>query len=206
MSRIIDLSVTIREGMPIYDGNPGIHLSRAQSIEDGADVNVSRLDLGVHTGTHVDAPIHFLPDGAGAEALPLDVLVGPADVVDATTLTGPIDASSLGSLELPEGLERLLLKTPNSELWSSDEFTRNFIRLTGDGARFLVERGIRLVGIDYLSIGDQEAHRELLGAGVVAVEGLDFRGVDPGAYTLVCLPLRLVGSDGAPARVILLQD
>ena len=206
MTRIIDLTVPIREGMPIYDGNPGIHLSRAQSIEDGADVNVSRLDLGVHTGTHVDAPIHFLPDGAGAEALPLDVLVGPADVVDATTLTGPIDASSLGSLELPEGLERLLLKTPNSELWSSDEFTRNFIRLTGDGARFLVERGIRLAGIDYLSIGDQEAHRELLGAGVVAVEGLDFRGVDPGAYTLVCLPLRLVGSDGAPARVILLQD
>jgi len=206
VSRIIDLTVPIREGMPIYDGNPGIHLSRAASIEDGADANVSRLDLGVHTGTHVDAPLHFLPDGAGAEALPLDVLVGPADVVDATTLTGPIDASSLGSLDLPDGLVRLLLKTPNSQLWSSDEFTRNFIRLTGDGARFVVERGIRLVGIDYLSIGDQEAHRELLGAGVVAVEGLDFRGVDPGAYTLVCLPLRLVGSDGAPARVILLQD
>jgi arylformamidase len=206
VSPIIDVSVPIREGMPIYDGNPSIHLSRATSIEDGADVNVSRLDLGVHTGTHVDAAVHFLPDGAGAEELPLDALIGPAVVVDATTLTGPIDASSLGSLDLPEGLIRLLLKTPNSELWSSDEFTRNFIRLTGDGARFLVERGVRLVGIDYLSVGDQEAHRELLGAGVVAVEGLDLRGVDPGPYTLVCLPLRLVGSDGAPARAILLQD
>jgi arylformamidase len=166
---------------------------------------VSRLDLGVHTGTHVDAPLHFLPDGAGAETLPLDVLVGPAQVVDATSLTGPIDATSLESLDLPSGLERLLLKTPNSELWARDDFTRDFIRLTGDGARFLVERGVHLVGIDYLSVGDQEAHRELLGAGVVAVEGLDFRRVDPGAYTLVCLPLLVVGSDGAPARAILLR-
>jgi arylformamidase len=206
VSRILDVSVPIREGMPIYNGNPGVHLSRAQSIEDGADANVSRLDLGVHTGTHVDAPIHFLPDGAGAEALSLDTLMGPAHLVDATSLTGPIDASSLASLDLPDGLERLLLKTPNSELWSDDEFTRDFIRLTGDGASFLVERGVRLVGIDYLSVGDQAAHRVLLGAGVVAVEGLDFRGVEPGGYMLVCLPLRLVGSDGAPARAILLRD
>jgi arylformamidase len=204
VSQILDVSVPIQEGMPIYDGNPGVHLSRAQSIEGGADANVSRLDLGVHTGTHVDAPLHFLPDGAGTEKLPLDVLVGPAQVVDAMGLTGPIDAGSLESLDLPDGLERLLLKTPNSELWARKDFTRDFIRLTGDGARFLVERGVELVGIDYLSVGDQEAHRELLGAGVVAVEGLDFRGVDPGAYTLVCLPLRLVGSDGAPARAILL--
>ncbi len=206
MSQILDVSVPIREDMPVYDGNPGVHLSRAQSIDDGADANVSRLDLGVHTGTHVDAPLHFLPGGAGAETLPLDILVGPAHVVDATTLTGPIDTGSLERLVLPDGLERLLLKTPNSELWARDDFTREFVRLTGDGARFLVERGVRLVGIDYLSVGDKEAHRELLGAGVVAVEGLDFREVDPGSYTLICLPLRLVGSDGAPARAILLRD
>ncbi|MGI8607006.1 MAG: cyclase family protein [Gaiellaceae bacterium] len=206
MSRIFDVSVPIQERMPIYDGNPGVHLSRAQSIEDGDGANVSRLDLGVHTGTHVDAPLHFLPDGDGAETLPLDVLVGPAHVLDATTLTGPIDAGSLAGLDLPEGVERLLLKTSNSELWARDDFTRDFIRLTGDGARFLVERGVRLVGLDYLSVGDPEAHRELLGAGVVAVEGLDFRDVDPGAYTLVCLPPRLVRSDGAPARAVLLRD
>ncbi len=206
MSRILDVSVPVEEEMPIYDGNPPVHLARVQSLEDGDGANVSRLDLGVHTGTHVDAPLHFLPGGAGAETLPLDVLVGPAQVADATTLMGPIDAASLESLHLPDGLERLLLKTPNSELWARDAFTRDFIRLTGDGARFLIERGLRLVGIDYLSVGDPEAHRELLGAGVVAVEGLDFRAVEPGAYTLVCLPLRLVGSDGAPARAILLQD
>jgi arylformamidase len=205
VSEIIDVSVPIREGMPIYDGNPGVHLSRAQSMADGADANVSRLELGVHTGTHVDAPLHFLSEGAGAETLPLDVLVGPAHVVDARALTGPIDAASLGSLDFPDGLERLLLKTRNSELWARDDFTRDFIRLTGDGARFVIERGVRLVGIDYLSVGDQEAHRELLGAGVVAVEGLDFREVDPGTCTLFCLPLRLVGSDGAPARAILLR-
>jgi arylformamidase len=203
---IIDVSVPIRPEMPIYDGNPGVRLTRVQSIEEGDEANVSELDLGVHTGTHVDAPLHFIEGGESAETLPLQVLIGPAHVVDATSLDGPIDADSLAGIDLPDKAERLILKTRNAELWARDEFTRDFIRLTADGARMLIGRGVLLVGIDYLSIGDQEAHRVLLGSGIVAVEGLDLREVEPGPYELMCLPLRLVGSDGAPARAVLIRE
>jgi arylformamidase len=203
---IIDISVPIRTGMPIYEGNPGVRLTRIQAIDAGAASNVSELVLGVHTGTHVDAPIHFIEEGDGAETLPLDALIGPAHVVDGTSLHGPIDAESLGGLHLPKEAERLILKTRNSELWASSEFTRDFIRLTADGARMLIGRGARLVGLDYLSIGDREAHRVLLGSGIVALEGLDLREVEPGPYELICLPLLLEGADGAPARVVLVRE
>lgn len=203
---IIDVSVAIRTEMPIYDKNPGVRLTRVQAIEDGATANVSELELGVHTGTHVDAPLHFIEDGAAAETLPLEVLIGPAHVVDATSLEGPIDAEALAGLDLPKGTDRLILRTQNSELWARSEFTRDFIRLTGDGARMLIGRGVRLVGIDYLSIGDADAHRILLGSGIVALEGLDLREVEPGPYELVCLPLRLAGADGAPARAVLIRE
>jgi arylformamidase len=203
---IIDVSVPIREDMPVYDGNPGIRLTRVQAIEDGAPANLSELELGTHTGTHVDAPLHFIAGGDAVETLPLEIMIGPAHVVDATSLEGPIDAGSLAGLDLPKDAERLILKTMNSDLWARDDFTRDFIRLTADGARLLIGRGIRLVAIDYLSIGDQDAHRVLLGSGIVALEGLDLRHVEPGPYQLVCLPLRLVGGDGAPARVVLIRE
>ena len=200
-----DISVPIRPDMHIYRGNPGVRLDRHESIADGAHANVSRLELGVHSGTHVDGALHFLDGAAGTEALPLDALVGPAEVVDASGVEGDLDEAALASLELPVA-ERLLLETRNSALWELPEFTHDFVRLTGSGARYLIERGVRLVGIDYLSIGDADAHRELLNAGVVAVEGLDLRGIEPGSYRLVCLPLRLEGSDGAPARAVLLAS
>jgi RpiB/LacA/LacB family sugar-phosphate isomerase len=198
-----DVSVPIRPDMHIYRGNPGVRLERHESIAEGAHANVSRLELGVHSGTHVDGALHFIDGAAGTEALPLDLLVGHVVVVDATSIETDLDEAALASLDLP-GDERLLLKTKNSALWELPEFTHDFIRLTGSGARYLIERGVRLVGIDYLSIGDEDAHRELLSAGVVAVEGLDLRTVEPGPYELVCLPLKLDGSDGAPARAILL--
>lgn len=203
---IIDISVPITPGMIVYEGDPEVHLERALSIEDGATANVSRLDFGVHTGTHLDAPVHFIEDSAGAEALSLDVLIGDAYIVDATAIEGSLDEPALKDLTLPEDAQRLIFKTQNSRLWDFEEFSHDFIRLTGDGARHLISRGVRLVGIDYLSIGDEEAHVELLRAGVVPLEGLDLRGVDPGPYRLVCLPLRIVGADGAPARVVLLRD
>jgi arylformamidase len=154
----------------------------------------------------VDAPDHFLENGAGAESLPLEALIGQADVVDATSATVALDLITLRNLELlPPEAERILFKTRNSQLWSRDEFTRDFVRLDGEAASFLVERGVKLLGIDYLSIGDAEAHRILLGAGVVCVEGLDLRGIEPGSYELICLPLKLVGSDGAPARAVLVR-
>jgi arylformamidase len=200
---MIDISVPIRTRMPIYDRNPGVSLERALSIPRGDSANVSRLELGVHTGTHVDAPLHFFDDGAAAEQLPLEPLLGPAFVADGLELDGPIDGAALECCALPAGVERVLLKTRNGRLWGRDDFTRDFIRLDGDGARWLVARRVRLIGIDYLSIGDQEAHRVLLDAGITAVEGLDLRSVEPGWYELICLPLKIVGADGAPARAVL---
>jgi arylformamidase len=197
--RILDVSVPIRPEMITYPGDPTVKLERISAIADGALANVSRLDLGVHTGTHVDAPVHFLDGAAAVEGLPLDALLGRVLVIGAEALT----ASTLRGLELPE---RIVFKTPNSELWARAEYSDDFLALDGAGAQVLVERGVRLVGIDYLSIGDEDAHRVLLAAGVVAIEGLDLRGVEPGEYELVCAPLKLVGSDGAPARVFLIQN
>jgi arylformamidase len=203
--KLYDISVPIHPGMIIYEGNPGVELERVDSIPDGAHANVSRLVLGVHTGTHVDAPLHFIEQGPGSESVELEPLIGSASVVDATTVSGDIDEDALMALDIPPGAERVLLKTTNSRLWEGDVFSRDFIRLTGSGARYLIDQGVRVVGIDFLSIGDGEAHRELLGAGVIPIEGLDLRAVDPGNYQLICLPLRLEGSDGAPARAVLLQ-
>src|SRR5262245_57719827 len=194
---IIDISVDIRPGMVTYPGDPAVILERVASLAGGEVANVSRLELGVHTGTHVDAPIHFIDGARAAEDLPLVTLVGPARVIDVTDVTGQLDAHVVERLQLGE---RTLFKTRSSALWELDSFSEDFVALTGDGADALIRRGVRLVGIDYLSIGDEDAHRALLGAGVVALEGLDLRHVQPGDYDLVCAPLKLVGSDGAPAR------
>jgi arylformamidase len=201
---LLDITVPIREGMVTYPGDPAVHLERVSAIADGAVANLSRLDFGVHSGTHIDAPLHFIDGGAAAESLPLDVLVGPATVVDATAVDGPLDRSALEALDLPDA-PRLLFKTTNSTLWGSDDFADAFVHLTGEGAELLVERGVRLVGLDYLSVGDPDAHRALLGADVVAVEGLDLREAEPDDYELLCLPLKIVGSDGAPARAVLVR-
>lgn len=199
-----DVSVPIHPGMVIYHDNPGVEVERASAIAAGAGANVSRLTMGVHSGTHVDGPLHFFEDGAGADSLPLDAMLGPCLVVELPDIGGgPIDAAVLERAAIPAGTERLLLKTTNSELWEREEFTRDFVRLDGSGAEHLLGLGVRLVGIDYLSIGDPDAHRALLGAGVVALEGLDLRRIAAGPYELICLPIRLLDTDGAPARVLL---
>jgi arylformamidase len=204
--KIHDISVPIREEMPIYAGNPAVTLTRVQSLVDGASANVSKLELGVHTGTHVDAPLHHFDGEPGAESLPLEPLIGRAVVVDATAAREALDEPLVSALDITPGAERVLFKTRNSSLWERPDFTRDFVRLDGGGARYLVGLGVRLVGIDYLSVGDTEAHRVLLGAGVVALEGLDLRGIEPGEYRLICLPLRLEDADGAPARAVLLEE
>jgi arylformamidase len=189
MVEIIDVSVPIRPGMVTYPGDPTVTLERVRSIAGGDGYNLSRLDFGVHSGTHVDAPIHFVDGAAAAESLPLDVLVGPCAVVE--------------GIRVPPGVVRVLFKTANSELWARKTFAEEFESIDGATAQALVDSGVRLVGIDYLSIGDEQAHQILLGAGVVSIEGLDLRGVEPGEYELICAPLKLMGSDGAPARVFL---
>jgi arylformamidase len=203
----IDVSVPVRSGMIVYDGDPAVAIERVSDVARGDLATVSRLDLGSHTGTHVDAPLHVLPGGPPADRLPPDALVGTAVVADARDAPGDIDAAALAALGLPEGTERLLLRTRNGDLWDRGAFTRDYVGVTEDAARELVRMGVRLVGIDYLSIAPAAdpipTHRVLLEAGVVIVEGLDLRAAAPGAYDLVCLPLRLEGGDGAPARALL---
>jgi arylformamidase len=192
---IIDISLPIGPGTPVWPGDPPVLVEPVARIENGDPAAVSRLALGTHTGTHVDPPAHFLPGAATVDDLPLEVLVGPAVVADCPA--GPIDGAALGSMALPEGSTRLLLKTG-----------RDSGALTGDGARWLVERGVRLVGADTLSIepetDDYPVHRVLLGAGVVIVEGLNLAAVAAGSYHFVCLPLPITGGDGAPARAVLI--
>ncbi|MGH8907300.1 MAG: cyclase family protein [Egibacteraceae bacterium] len=199
---LIDVTVKIRPGMVTYEGDPDVRISSHAAIAAGDLCNVSRLGMGSHTGTHVDAPLHFIPGAGGVEMLPLDAMLGPAWVIDATGHTRDLDR-----VDIPEGAERVLLKTDNSRLWDLDRFSPDFIGLTPRAAELLVARGVRLVGIDYLSIAPAAdpapTHLVLLGAGVVILEGLDLRGVEPGAYELRCLPLLIPGADGAPARVIL---
>jgi arylformamidase len=162
--------------------------------------------MSAHCGTHVDAPRHFFDSGPGTEALPLDLLMGRVRVIQVTSRTG-IAAEDLANQDFSEDV-RILIKTRNSLLWGIPEFRPDYIGVTESGARHLVAHGIKLVGVDYLSVEQFKtpgapAHHVLLGAGTIVIEGLNLRDVEPGIYDLYCLPLRIVGSDGAPARVVL---
>jgi arylformamidase len=207
--KIYDISLPISPALPVWPGDPSVVLEQVVSMDAGAHDNISRLACSVHTGTHVDAPHHFLNDHRTVESLALDVLVGPAQVVQLPEDVKLVSADVLENAGLPAGIERLLLKTSNSGLWARGDYTFNndFVGISADGADWLVKYGIKLVGIDYLSVApfhqSVPTHRSLLTAGIIVVEGLDLSGVGPGSYRLYCLPLKLVGSDGAPARVIL---
>lgn len=207
--RIYDVTLPIRPGMVVWPGDMGVRLEMVRSQAEGDRANVSAIHMGLHTGTHVDAPCHFIAGGAGVDSLALDALVGPAWVAElgaARTIT----AQDLARAEIPANAQRLLLKTSNGRLWAEDTFHADFAHLTPDAARWIVERGIRLVGVDYLSVeafgGDGSTHEILLGAGVVVVEGLNLAGVAQGRYGLYCLPLKVLDGDGAPARVVLVSE
>jgi arylformamidase len=208
LSGIIDISVPLKTDMPTWPDSVGLRLIRTMSLEEGDTANVSRLDCDVHMGTHVDAPWHFLKDGFTVDAMSLDVLIGPA-VVGYLPEAGVITPSELASLNLPASTKRLLLRTRNSELWAAGvtEFRKDYVALSAEAARWIVDRGIRLVGIDYLSVQSYEddplTHQILMKAGIIIVEGLNLAGVQPGSYELICLPIRLVGADGAPVRAVL---
>ncbi len=198
--------------MLTWPSDPGVSIDPASRISAGKAANVSELHCGTHTGTHIDPPLHFLQEGAPIDQIPLDALIGPAVVADLTSVKSDIGPEELESLNLASGVERLLLHTRNSQFWrqESPEFTEDYVAVTADGAGWLVEHGIRLVGIDYLSVEHRgtpghPTHMTLLGAGVVIVEGMNLDGVDPGDYTLLCLPLKIVDGDGGPARALLLS-
>ena len=205
-----DISVPIRGDMPVYAGDPRVRIRPAAQITKGNSFNSLLLSLSSHTGTHVDAPSHFEANSTSVDQLPLDVFYGPTLVQDVGDVQA-VDEETLKSLAIPQGTKRLLIKSHNSQLWTDSHFHQQFVYLTYGGARWLVEQGLRLVGVDYLSIEefgslDFATHHTLLQAEVVILEGLDLRRVSPGEYTISCFPLRIADGDGAPARAILMKE
>ncbi len=208
--KIYDITLTISPDMPVWPGDPAVSLERVNKIEAGANANVSRIEMGVHTGTHVDAPFHFLMDGKGVDQLSLEVLTGPVKVIELSDRVEVIDAGVIGQVGIAPGTQRILFKTRNSNYWVNQvkTFQTGFVGISLDGAQALVKLGIQLVGIDYLSVApykhSRPTHEVLLSAGMVIVEGLDLSQVPAGDYQLYCLPAKLLGADGAPARAILI--
>lgn len=204
VSRMIDISVPMNEHTPIYEGNPPFSVSWAMSISSGDQVNLSELHEGVHTGTHIDAPLHFLERGSSIDRVPLRHFFCNVQVV--RTKRGTITPSVLEKVK-PMRTEGILFRTSNSGLYGKP-FTRDFVFIEGDTARMLARARVPIVGIDYLSVerfGSKEApaHHILLGAGIPILEGINLGGVRPGRYTLAVFPLRLEGREAAPARAVL---
>lgn len=201
----IDISVPVREGMVHWPDDPPVEVRRVQALATGDEANLTHLAMSAHTGTHVDAPVHFLREGAGIDELPLDVARGAARVVELDG-PGPVREQDLRAHGV-DGTKRLLLKTRNSRRrWWEEEFDQDYVHLVPDAAAHLASLHPPLLGVDYLSVGGPqngaETHRHLLGAGIWIIEGLDLTGIDPGEYELICLPIRIAGADGAPARAL----
>lgn len=210
--KIFDITVALHPNLPVWPGDPHIILERYRKLSKGDNSNDSRLACSVHCGTHIDAPAHFIENGITIEQLPLNMLVGTAIVFEFPNID-MITPDLLETQNLGPQTKRLLLKTKNSDLWKNPdhEFNQNYVALSAESASWIVNKGIKLVGIDYLSIqmfkdAEPLTHRILLDAGIIILEGLNLREVDPGEYQLICLPLKLAGSDGAPARAILIES
>jgi arylformamidase len=205
---IYDITVPIRSGMPVYEGDPGIEIKAWSDLARGDSANVSFLHFGAHTGTHVDAPAHFIEGARKIDALSLDVLIGPATVVHVPDEVIEIDLDFLAGCKLDQ-VERVLFRSRNSTFWDED-FRKDFTHLAPEAAEKLVSMGVKLVGIDYLSIekfhsGHHRTHLALLSKNVVIVEGLNLKDVAAGDYELICLPLKIAegSGDGSPARAVL---
>lgn len=208
VTRIFDISVPVVNGGVVYPGNPEIRIEPASELSKGASSNLSRLSFGSHTGTHVDAPRHFFEAGSTVDRLPLSALIGPSVVIAFGDDVMSVTADHLRPHSL-DSEERVLIRTRNSSFIKEREFHPDYTYLAPDGAEYLASLGVKLVGVDYLSVeqfhsGHHRTHRTLLERGIVIVEGLDFSGIKPGKYAFCCLPLRLEGLDGAPARAVLM--
>jgi arylformamidase len=207
-----DVSLPIGPDLLTWPGDPAVEVQPRKQIAKGDPANVSELRIGTHTGTHVDPPVHFVPGAAGIDRVPLEALYGPALVVDARGLRGPLGPAELDGLGVPEGTDRVLLRSDNSDIWRRlpTDFPDEYVCLSAEGAQWVVAAGIRLIGVDFLSVEQKgaeghPAHVELLTNGVVIVEGLNLGDIEPGRYTLACLPLRIEDGDGGPARAMLIE-
>ncbi len=209
---IYDISVPISNALVVWPGSPTVRIRNTSHVDNGDMATVSELIMSSHTGTHLDAPKHFIAGGATVDTLDLDVLVGWARVVQVDDSVNDITAEVLENLKIPVDTMRLLIKTRNSNLWAQGHttFDEQYVGVSEDGARWLVERGVRLIGVDYLSVSPfadpVPTHIVLLEAGVIPVEGLNLTDVPPGMYQLVCLPMKLQDGDGAPCRAILISN
>lgn len=202
----MDISVPLKDAMVHWPGDPAVSVRRARDMDRGDSVNLSQISMGAHTGTHMDAPLHFLPLGDGIDTVPLETVMGRARVLEIKDEES-IKPEELARHRIRRG-ERILFKTRNSpRVWQSDRFVDDFVYISDAAADYLVDRGVRLVGVDYLSVGSAKGgsyvHKTLLSGGVWLIEGLDLSPASAGKYDLVCLPLKLVGGDGAPARAVL---
>lgn len=213
--KLRDISVTLSPNIAVWDGDPKLEISPLASLDHGDIANVSYIKMGVHIGTHIDAPIHFVPGKPGIDLIPLKTLIGACWVCDLTRVHKVITGEELEGANVPKDTQRLLIKTSNSKLWETqpNEFDKNFIALDSSAAAWITKRGLTLVGIDYLGIEPFESvsngaqtHKILLAAETVVVEGLNLTGVEPGKYELICLPIKIKNSDGAPCRAILVEN
>lgn len=210
MTKIIDISVPVNHNIPLWPNSSGLCLTRIAQIGKKSAVNETHIEMNVHIGTHIDAPLHFISKGLSIDKSPLDTFIGPAFVAYLPKVK-EITAKDLSALKLPKGVKRILFKTSNSLLWEKKvkKFKQDYVGLTADAASWLVKRDIKLVGIDYLSVAKfSEAvavHKILLGNNIYIVESLNLVGVKPGNYELICLPLKLAGSEASPVRAILIK-
>ena len=208
---IYDISLTISNELPVWPGDHPVELKRNLDMRHGDVCTLSQITCTVHVGTHLDAPAHFIKDGRGVDTLDLAQLIGPCYVADLRAAS-ILDANTLAQANIPIGTRRLLIRTRNSDYWARGDktFRTDFVAIEPGGAAWIVERGVELVGVDYLSVGAFEGgiptHEILLGNDVVPVEGLDLTGIEAGAYQLICLPLKLKDGDGAPVRAVLIRE
>ncbi|MGD8634646.1 MAG: cyclase family protein [Anaerolineales bacterium] len=209
--RVVDISLPISPRLPVWPGDPPVEIEKLSTIAEGADANVSKISCGVHMGTHVDAPYHFIDSGLGIETLALEILIGPAFVLDLIGVD-VIDAGTLEEAVIPDNVERILFKTRNSMYWATgiQTFQEDFVAVDQSGAQWLVDRNVKLVGVDYLSVAPFDSgiptHQTLLQHNAIIVEGLDLSSVEAGWYDLACLPLKIIAADGAPARAVLMKE
>ncbi|MDA7818348.1 cyclase family protein [Sulfurimonas sp.] len=202
---IYDITLGISNSTITWPGNPKVNISKKNSIASGDICNVTNIDIGAHTGTHIDAPYHFVENGKKTESISIDNLIGVCYVLEVETKS-LIELKHIENIDFTK-YKKILFKTMNSQYLLQKEFNENFIALSLDAAEYLIDKGVHLIGIDYLSIesfySDGSVHKKLLGNNIVVLEGINLLEVSEGEYELICLPLKVIGSDGAPSRVIL---
>ncbi len=210
--RIIDISIPLSRKTPVWEGDKGISIHRVALIENGCDFNVSRIELGVHAGTHIDAPFHVFKNGNTVDQIPLDTLIGNVQVVEIPDGISVIDKNCLMNLNFQDGIDRILFKTSNSIYWETDPFSfkKEYVAINSEGAKYITDMDLRLVGMDYFSVSSyddlKQPHLTLLDRGIVLLENIDLRNVVPEIYKLICLPLKIIDTDGAPVRAVLIAE